>query len=191
MAKISTTKFVWCTTTAGTNINSYILTISGTTVTNGSSLTTSAISNNTLQIPVTVVGTSMAIISGHSTSAITSLLDITGATPTLIQSTAMTGGGGNCMSAICKIKPWTYIWSQNNSTMVLKLTPNTLRVGTAPSAIVSAATGNVSMRYQTATLTGLTVGTMYIDDDAQPTVNTSLTAPTLGTALTTTTILLQ
>lgn len=47
------------------------------------------------------------------------------------------------------------------------------------------------MRYQTATLTGLTVGTMYIDDDAQPTTDTSLTAPTLGTALTTTAILLS
>jgi hypothetical protein len=35
LAKISTTKFLWCTTTAGTNIDSYILTISGTTVTNG------------------------------------------------------------------------------------------------------------------------------------------------------------
>ncbi|MBP7061641.1 hypothetical protein KBA84_02290 [Patescibacteria group bacterium] len=43
IAKISTTKFLWCTTTAGTNINSYILTISGNTVTNGASLTTSAI----------------------------------------------------------------------------------------------------------------------------------------------------
>lgn len=95
------------------------------------------------------------------------------------------------MSAICKIKPWTYIWSQNISNTVIKLTPQTLRIGTAPSAIASAATGSVSMRYQTATLTGLTVGTMYIDDDAQPTIDTSLTAPTLGTALTTTTILLS
>ena len=191
IAKISTTKFLWCTTTAGTNINSYILTISGNTVTNGSSLTTSAINATTLVVPISVIGTSMALISGHSTSATTSLIDISGATPTLIQSTAMTGGGGNCVSAICKIKPWTYIWSQTSSTMVLKCTPNTLRVGVAPSAIASAATWNVSMRYQTATLSGLTIGTMYIDDDAQPTTNSSLTAPALGTALTTTTILLQ
>ncbi len=191
IAKISTTKFLWCTTTAGTNINSYILTISGNTVTNGASLTTSAIWYATYIVPITIIGTTMALISGHNTSANTSLLDISWATPTLIQTTAMTGGGGSSSSGLCKIKPWTYIWAQDDDNMVLKLTPQTLRVGTAPSAIASAATGNVSMRYQTATLTGLTVGAMYIDDDAQPTINTSLTAPTLGTALTTTTILLQ
>ena len=95
------------------------------------------------------------------------------------------------MSSLVKAKPWTYLWTQDNDNFVIKLTPQTTRIGTAPSAIVSAATGNVSMRYQTATLTGLTAGIMYIDDDAQPTINTSLTAPTLGTALTTTTILLQ
>lgn len=32
---------------------------------------------------------------------------------------------------------------------------------------------------------------LKVDDDAQPTINSSLTAPTLGLALTTTTILLQ
>jgi hypothetical protein len=133
----------------------------------------------------------MALISGQWTNATVSLLDITGATPTLIQSTAQVGGNASYVSSLVKAKPWTYIWSQDNDNTVLKLTPQTNRVGTAPSAITSAATGNVSMRYQTATLTGLTVGTMYIDDDAQPTINSSLTAPTLGLALTTTTILLS
>lgn len=140
IAKISTTKFLWCTTTAGTNINSYILTISGNTVTNGSSLTTSGIGSVTYIVPITIIGTSMALISGHQTSATASLIDISGATPTLIQSTAMTGGGSSCVSAICKIKPWTYIWAQDDDNMVLKLTPQTLRIGTATSAIASAAT---------------------------------------------------
>ena len=191
IAKISTTKFLWCTTTAGTNINSYILTISGNTVTNGSSLTTSAIGWASIPLPITIIGTSMALISWAATNPTVSLIDISGATPTLIQSTAMTGGSATWMSSLVKAKPWTYLWTQDNDNFVIKLTPQTTRIGTAPSAIVSAATGNVSMRYQTATLTGLTAGIMYIDDDAQPTINTSLTAPTLGTALTTTTILLQ
>lgn len=134
----------------------------------------------------------MALISGASTNPTATLLDISGATPTLIQSTALTGGASSAKSGICKVKPWTYIWSQDNDNVVIKLTPpTTLRIGVAPSAIASAATGSVSMRYQTATLTGLTVGTMYIDDDSQPTANASLTAPVLGTALTTTTILLS
>lgn len=191
LAKITTTKFLWSTTTAGTNINTYFLTISGDTVTNGSSLTTSAIGDGRSQIPIVVVGSTMALVSGQSTNPTVSLLDITGATPTLIQSTAMVGGNTNYQSSLVRMKPWTYLWSQDNDNTILKLTPQTTRVGTAPSAIASAATGNVSMRYQTATLTGLTAGTMYIDDDAQPTVNSSLSAPTLGTALTTTTILLQ
>lgn len=82
----------------------------------------------------------MALISGQETHATVSLIDITGATPTLIQSTAVTGGATDAVSVITKMKPWTYLWTQSTGNTVIKLTPQTTRVGTAPSAIASAAT---------------------------------------------------
>lgn len=97
--------------------------------------------------------------------------------------------------SVVKVSPWTYhiqAGSASNSDYILKLTPSSWRIGLAESAISNAALGAITLRFQLAVLSWLTAwSTYYVDDNAKPTPNSSLTAPVLGTAISSTSLLMQ
>lgn len=79
-----------------------------------------------------------------------------------------------------------------NSDFIIKLNPvSSARVGVAEGTIADGATGAIAKRFNNATLTALTVGSKYYaDDNGNITINSSLTAPEVGYADSTTNLIL-
>lgn len=124
-------------------------------------------------------------------------LDLSGATPTLVGSVVNLSISATTKLglAIAKVSPWTYVMEGGEDATgdaIIKMTPYGGRVGIAESAIANAATGAITFRFQKAVLSGLTSASLYyVDDNGQPTLQASLTAPQLGIAMNTTEILLS
>lgn len=186
--------------TTPTNNQASILTISGSTITKGSNLALQS-ARTTRDFGFYSLSTSYALVAdyGSNTSQTLYILDLTGSTPTSAssQNIDILNTSNLYMSApIVKVAPWTYMIgavSQNGN--IVKLTvPSSARIGIASASISNAATGTIYYRYQARTLSGITLtpgSVYYVDDNGQPTVNSSLTAPTLGIAINTTKLLIQ
>jgi hypothetical protein len=202
---ISSTKLLLTYSQNASTINDQVATIaiSGSTMTKSSNLAIGS-QRYTKYYGLFVISSSYALVlvaQGNTGSGVLHFLNISSTTPTSISTqTLSSGNSSNYMGYnITKISPWTYITNNGGSVVdgdfIVKLTPvSTARLGVAESAIVDTASGNILFRYLTQTLTGitLTAGSIYYTDDTgQPTVNSSLTAPTLGIAISTTKILLQ
>ena len=177
-----------------------ILTISGSTITKGSDLAlASARITNDFGFYSLNSGYALVGDFASNTSVTTKLLDLTGATPTSLSSQNITVGdtsGIHNSVSFAKVSPWTYMSGHGgNIGSLIKLTvPSSARIGIASAAISNAATGSILYRYHAQTLSGITLtagSVYYVDDNGQPTVNSSLTAPTLGIAVNTTKILMQ
>lgn len=174
--------------------------ISGATMTASSAL---ALETSIQQIGwgTAVIGTNYALVMAIDTNTNNKLyfLNISSTTPTTVstQNLAQSSESTFLTTGIVKVSPWTYMCTGVNGDgdYIVKMTVvSSARIGMAESAISDAASGNILIRYKTQTLSGitLTAGSLYyIDDTGQPTVNSSLTAPTLGVAISTTKILLQ
>lgn len=178
--------------------------ISGATMTLSSTLTLSSITGNTYSYGMNIISQTYALISYYTTSTSYELrfLNISGSAPTSISTQTLAVGttsGIRLGLSIVKVSPWTYFVIANEASAahsyIVKLTvPSTLRVGLAESAITSAATGSILSRYNTQTLSGITLtpaSFYYTDDNGQPTVNSSLTAPLIGISINTTDMLIQ
>lgn len=188
---------------SGTNQGSVAkLTISGNTVTKGSNLSLSGTYVNTrARAGIQLLGAKRAYVLYRINSNTTlqyAFLDISGATPTSLEtnnwSTAAVTGYG---CAVGKLKPWLYYLDSEatgaNDDFIQPLSTTQVHIGMAPSAIANAASGAVNYRYLTSNnFTGLTAGSRYyVDDNGQPTTESSLTAPSLGVAISTTKMLMQ
>lgn len=201
---ISSTKalLVFSEQTTPTTNQSSILTISGSTITKGSDLAIGS-ARITYEFGTSIIGTKYALLATYSsnTNIVLSFLNISGSTPTSISTQNLTSGdtsGIHNVTAIVKTNPWTYMVTGGgvtNSDYIVKLTVvSSARIGMAQSGISDTASGTIMLRYKTQTLSGITLtpgSIYYVDDTSQPTVNSSLTSPTLGIAISTTKILLQ
>lgn len=201
---ISSTKlfFVYSTAGSSTNDTCKFLTVSGATITGGSTLALAS-DRQTEMFPIVLIGTKYLLVSDYSssTSYTINFLDITGTTPVSISTQSC--GQGTISGVITnigmvKISPWTYTVSGSGSSdadYIFKLTPaSSARLGLAESDIADTASGYILNRYipQTVSNITLTPGSFYYTDDTgQPTLNSSLTAPTIGVAISTNKILLQ
>lgn len=178
------------------------LTISGNTVTKGSNLTlTGNYVNSRARAGIQLIGAKRAYVLYRTDSNTTlryAYLDISGATPTSLatdswSTTAVTGYG----CAVGKLKPWLYYLDSEatgaNDDFIQPLSTTQIHIGIAPVAIANAASGAVDYRYLTSNnLSGLTAGSRYyVDDNGQPTTESSLTSPSLGVAISTTKMLMQ
>lgn len=199
---VSSTKALLCYSESSTPVNDSVanLSISGATVTKSSNLSMTSSFNDNAYFGMYVISTKYALVSSYSstTNIKAHLIDISASAPTLIQTQDLTSGdtsGLYASTAIVRILPWTFMitGSLGNSDYIVKLTPvSSNRIGVASAAIVDAATGTILERYNSYSIfSGLTVGTYYVNDDGQPTTISSLTAPTLGIAVSATKMLLQ
>ncbi len=201
---ISSTKLFFAYSTAGSSTNDTckLLTVSGATITGGSTLALAS-ARLTETFPIVTIGTKYLLVSDFksATAYTVFLLDVSGATPTSVTSqdcSQSTTSSAVVNIAMVKVSPWTYTvagYAANDDDYIFKLTPaSSARIGTAEADIADTATGNVLYRYLPQTLSGitLTAGSLYYTDDTgQPTVNSSLTSPTLGVAISTSKILIQ
>ncbi len=184
---------------AATNDKCAHVAISGSTMTLSSTINLNS-TKATLYCWMVIIGTKYAIVADQKAASYTLfLLDITWTAPVSLssQDLSVTSHSTDIGYSIVKISPWTYVAESGGSAIfdgdyIVKLTPQSNRIGIAESAISDTASGLIKLRYQLATLSGLTAGsTYYVDDTAQPTTKTSMTAPTLGIAISTTSILTQ
>lgn len=199
---ISSTKLLLVYEEDSTN-NTFARTIaiSGATMTASSSFAM-ATSTGQFTFGTAIIGTKYALVFNRTSATNNRLyfLDVSGTTPTEISNQNLsqsTDSGLYLATCIVKISPWTYMvtGSVGDGDYIVKLTPaSSARIGVAESAISDASSGNILNRYLVQTLSGITLtpgSIYYIDDTGQPTVNSSLTSPTLGIAISTTKILLQ
>jgi len=156
-------------------------------------------SKQTKYYGMVVISTRHALVAGYTGSASLSLylIDISGTTPTSLGNQGISfTAGSRLWIGLVKTSPWTYVVVWNDvadGDYIFKLTPvSSARIGVAESGISDTATWAITLRYQLAVLSGLTAWSVYyIDDSGQPTVSSSLTAPTLGIAVSTTSMLLS
>lgn len=201
---ISSTKVLMLYSSSGTPVNDQacILTVSGSTITKGSDLALGSNRNGNSYMGAVFITTKFALVlkSTSDTQFTLYFLDVSGSTPTSTSSQTLSSSimsGGSHSGSVVKVSPWTYHVSgpQSDSDYIVKMTPSSSNfIGLASAAIADTATGDILHRYRTHTLTGITLtaaSKYYIDDDAQPTVNSSLTAPALGIAVNTTDLLIQ
>jgi len=198
---ISTTKLLLTYEEDSTN-DTYASTvaISGATMTASSTLSLEA-STTQNTWGTAVIGTKYALVLAADTSTNNKLyfLNISSTTPTTIstQNLAQTTDTTFVTTGIVKVSPWTYMCTgvSGDGDYIVKMTVvSSARIGIASSAISDTASGSILARYQKQTLSGITLtpGSLYYtDDNGQPTVNSSLTSPTIGIAISTTNILLQ
>lgn len=199
---ISATKFLFAYWENNVPTNTKILNIA----LSGSTLTPSSTINGTTARSATYFG--MHVISSNyalfleyasSNSMTLFFLDVSGTAPVQISTQNLSYISITLFHAnsIVPISSWTYCVtsSSNDSDYIVKLTPSsTLNIGLAESSISDTTTGNILSRYNTQTLSGITLipgSKYYIDSNSQPTLNSSLTSPTLGIAISTTKILVQ
>lgn len=205
LGQISSTKFLlsYMDSAVPTAPRTAIMTLSGSTLTLGGALTFSGVGYLDSYMGMHIINEINAIVGFQvgNTSYNVYLLNISGATPTEISSQTLSHSNtASLYNSVCivKIKPWVYLTISGGSNAdgdyLIKFTPQGTHVGIAESAIAQAASGNILQRYASQTLSGITLtagSTYYVDDSAQPTTSASLTAPTLGIAISTTKILLQ
>lgn len=163
--------------------------ISGATMTAGTALNIGT-QRQTRYFGICAIGTKYAMwcIWQSTTSYLLHLLDISGAVPVSIASLNPTHGNNSGTTvgySIVKVAPWTYIvdgGTPADSDYIVKLTPTAGRIGIMEAAGSSGATlQNLTLRFQTAILSGILFGqTYYVDDNAQPTTRASLTAVSIG-----------
>lgn len=131
-----------------------------------------------------------------STTLTIRFLNVSGTTPTEISSSWVSVWtiSQNFWYSIAKVSPWTYIvcgsWADTD--FIVKLTPiSSARVWVAESTIADGATGAIAKRFNNATLSSLIAWSKYYaDDDWQVTANSSLTAPEVWYADSTTNLIL-
>lgn len=174
--------------------------ISGSTMTASSALTLES-SIDQYAWGTSIIGTKYALVFARDTTTDNTLyfLDISGTLPSSISTQSLATSPETSQYATCvvKVSPWTYMVTGAlvDSDYIVKLTaPSSARIGVAQSSISDTASGVIMLRYKTQTLSGITLtpgSFYYTDDTGQPTINSSLTAPTLGIAISTTKILLQ
>lgn len=201
---ISATKLLLAYSESASTTNDQLchIALSGATMTKSSNIALSS-ARNTIYFGMSTIGTRYALVADY-TSATTYklfLVDISGTAPvqSSVQTLTMSGGGAYFGVNITRISPWTYIvndgYGVGDSDFIVKLTPSSSAlIGVAKAAIASAAAGTILKRYSVATLSSITLTSgsiYYVNDDAQPTLNSSLTSPLLGIAINTTTLLLQ
>lgn len=199
---ISTTKAFMLNSDNGSSSNDTCrnIAISGATMTASSTLALSAARSTVYCSPVTILEKYMLVADKASaTSMVLFMLDVSGTAPTSV--TTQTVSPNSVTTDTCsvvKVAPWTYYLCNGGTTAgryIVKLTPSSSNhIGICTSAIADAATGTVSHRYKTHTLTGITLTAAvkyYVDETGQPTSSYSLTAPVLGIAINTTDLLVQ
>lgn len=200
---ISATKgfLIYSENNTPTNDTCLNVAISGITITGSSSLALGSNRATSHWTPV-IIGTKYALVNciGNASGSTLYLLDISGTAPTSVANQGLGSSAHSSIyvgSVVIKISPWTYMVdfaSISDSDYIVKLIPPTVgRIGLAAAAILDTAIGSILYRFLMQTLTGITLtpgSNYYVDDNAQPTVNTSLTAPTLGVAVTASKILL-
>lgn len=176
-----------------------ILTRSGDTVTGWSSyeINGSGTGRQSRYWPCVVIDSNRAMIATlrSSTEARLNLLDISGSTPTSLQTSTYGITSSSQSPAMCKVAPWTlvaWLWSNTTNDYIFRLTPiSTARIGMTEFDVSSSALEDITLRFQLANTTWLTAGTTYyIDDNGRLTANYSSTAPVAGIADSTTTLLL-
>lgn len=188
---------------SGSPVNDQIskLTISGATITKGSDLSVGA-SRITVKYGIEVIGTDRALICTYDSGTLAKvrLLDISGATPTELQSKSLSFStvSSHFMTSICKISPWIYSVmgsSQNNlDRMVFLIPDSTAHLGMAAADIADAADGDVYLRSNLHELSGVTLtpgSQYYVDDNGSISKGTSSLAPQFGIATSTTDLLIQ
>lgn len=192
---ISSTKafFVYANSGASTNDTCLNITISGSTLTAGSTL---ALSSNRLTeyFGISLIGTTRIIIAElGANQVIVKYLDVSGTTPTEISSQTLTATSAVYSTFVVKAAPYVYVVDTSNPAFdyIVKMTPVTNRIGVAQNSIANAATGNILYRFSAQTLSGITLtagSVYYVDDNSQPTLSSSLSAPILGHSITSTKI---
>lgn len=204
---ISSTKLLLAYEDQGTPVTakcrSIAITSAGATLTASSALQLSA-ANITRYFGMHIINNTYALVGSMDTTTGATLyfLNISGTTPTSISSQGIsfsTTSSQYHSFAIVKVAPWTFMvvsGGQNvDGDYIVKLTPaSTLILGLAQAAIVDTASGVILTRYFIQTLTGITLtagAIYYADETGQPTSNVSLTAPRIGFAVSTTTMLVQ
>jgi hypothetical protein len=199
---ISSTKalLAYSESTTPTTDKVAILTISGNTVTKGSNLSLGS-ERRTYEFGMVSIGIkyAMVVVYASNTQFTNYFLDISGSTPTSISSQNLSCSDLSSIhvsASIVKVSPWIYMvigGGQSNADYIVKLTISSSNVvGIALSAIANAATGQISHRFKTHTLTGLTLtpgSKYYVDDTGQPTTGSSSVSPALGIAVNTTDLL--
>ena len=176
-----------------------ILTISGSTVARPGSayeINGWATWRITRYWPCVVIDTQRAMIATlrSSTEARLNLLDISGTTPSSLQTSTHSISASSDPPAMCKVAPWTLIaqFATYANDYIFRLTPvSTSRIGMTEFDVSNAALEDITLRFQLANTSWLTAGTTYyIDDNGRLTSNYSSTAPVAGIADSTTTLLL-
>ena len=202
--KISTTKALILYSQSSTPVNdsAIIVSIATDTITKGSALSLTA-TRITPNFGMAIISETRALVSSLSsaTQVTQHLLDISGTTPTSItsESYAISNSFGvNDSVAISRVKPWLYVIDQTRTEgrkiITLERTNESKLIGITNADIADEADGTVLYRYNEQQPTGivLTPGSLYyINDDGQPTLDSSLVAPILGVAISATKILLK
>lgn len=202
MATISATKvaLVYSSNDGAATLNTNVaaLTISGSTVTKGTSLLVSSTSdfgdfyNNVLAVSSTVLLTALRTT---STEIKYVLMYLDGTTITSTATQAITTAVNTYASSwVCKFKPFKYTGMAGHQESFVTFGSSSNKfIGVARESIADIATGDVSIRYNTnTTFTGIIAGSIYyIDDDARPSTESSTLSVTLGIGLNTTSILVQ
>lgn len=204
---ITSTKVLIAYEDQGTPVTSKCATIAitsgGATLTMSSTFQLSAGNNTHGYYGMAIFGTTYAMIGScvGSTSFQVFFVNISGTTPTAIsnQTVSHTTTSNLYHSAwLVKVSPFTYVTvgggSNADGDNLIKMTVgvSASRVGVADADIADAGTGDFSYRFQPVDgFTGLTAGSKYyVDDNAQPTLKSSLSAPEYGIAVSSTKMLL-
>lgn len=206
LAFISATKLLLAYSEAGTSTNDQLchIALSGATMTKSSNISLAA-ARATNYFGLMPIGTKYALVLDYATAttALLSFVDISGTAPVSVSTQTLTSSNNGNLAmgySVVKVAPWTYVAQMGGSGVtdgdfIVKLTVNSsARIGIAEAAISSAAAGYILYRYLAQTISSLTLtagSVYYVDDTGQPTTGSSLTAPTLGVAISTTKILLQ
>lgn len=206
LATISTTRALMMYHKGGASVPAYvaILTIDGDTVTKGTDLELDTYNvGEEKRDAMVVISERNAIISYYTgvTTINYRLLDITGATPVSLVDNDITVASITSVSergqvSICKVKPSLYYiaaYEATGDSLLLFNRTADKHIGIALATISDTSTGSIGYRFAKQTgFTGLTAGSRYfIDDDGQPTTDSSLNAVPYGYALNATTMLLE
>ena len=91
-----------------------------------------------------------------TTEARVNLLDISGSTPTSLQTSTHGKSWGFEAPALAKVSPWTYVVAMGSSSIddyILRLTPMTSRIGMTEFNVSSSALEDITLRFQLANTT--------------------------------------
>lgn len=170
-----------------------VLSISGSTVTKGSNLELSTISQADDYINVVSVSPTVFITATDNGSSVLKyhLLQRDGTTVSSIATNTGTFSSTNSSTWICRVKPFLYlgVLGTNYGLTTLGSTSN-IFIGVATEDIADSASGAVALKgYRNETFSVLTAGTIYyIDDSGTATTESSSVSQRLGVAINTTTI---